>query len=457
MPNTARRGNKLVPGFMELSRKSTHAQLASYLQAKHELLAPLLPDDTSCHDLFEEVEIGGSIGEFMMVPSEMDAAVKRDLKRLGHQISAWLVEEKAQLKAQLKREKKDASRKAALERQKKKAKIFGEPPKPPTMAFEAAQAVASHAAAKRQEGARAQLLQNGWTGSFRTPSGSPPLHQQWFLEDRAAACKAMGCEYCGESYGVMKVYFPGAALEAFEEIKRATKTKVTGKGAAKVVTPMPYANWVLPTDGPALSWQEFFSFVGHIYNKSGAASVTLLLQNSAERIGEIGDQLAAELGQKYEVKIERECKNIAKVDKQMAEARDGKTKEQLAEQLQTLRATRDALIEKKIEEQEQLQRQYDAYKETKLIQEALAKAKKEKAANAHASLFTRTAPAGGATAADGAACIEALEKNAAAHKAAAELVARASSAVLTALGAAEESEAEDAMQVDELAADFEGF
>ena len=110
-----------------------------------------------------------------------------------------------------------------------------------------------------------RLLENGWTGSFRTPGAAAPAHQQWFLDDRDRACKAMGCKFISESFGVMKIHFPGAALEAFEEMKRATKSKTSGKGAVKVVTPMPYANWALPTNGAALSWQEFFGFVGHVY------------------------------------------------------------------------------------------------------------------------------------------------------------------------------------------------
>ena len=441
---------------MELSRKSSHAQLESYLQAKHELLAPLLPDDTSCDDLFNEVDGGGSIGEFF--DASDDAAVGRELKRLGHQVGAWLIEEKEQQKAKQKRDKRDAQRQAALERQKKKPKIFGEPPKPPTMDFEAAQVVASQAAAKRQEGARMRLLENGWTGSFRTPGAAAPAHQQWFLDDRDRACKAMGCKFISESFGVMKIHFPGAALEAFEEMKRATKSKTSGKGAVKVVTPMPYANWALPTNGAALSWQEFFGFVGHVYNQSGAAATALLMKNTAEKIGEIGEQRVTELGQKWEVKIERESKNVAKVDQQHAEASDGKLKEQLAAQLQSMRAARNAMIDKKLAEQEKIQREYDAYKETKLIQEALIKAKKEKANRDDESLFTRQRAAGGVSAADGAACLDAITQKSAADMASAELVARATCAVLTELGA---EQADDAMEVEaarvQRAADFAMF
>jgi hypothetical protein len=39
-------------------------------------------------------------------------------------------------------------------------------------------------------------------------------------------------EYKGLDFGMFRVYmyFPGAALEKFEEIKRATKRKISGSG-----------------------------------------------------------------------------------------------------------------------------------------------------------------------------------------------------------------------------------
>ena len=108
--------------------------------------------------------------------------------------------------------------------------------------------------------------------------------------------------------------------------------------------------------------------------------------------------------------IERESKKVAKVDQQLAEARDGKLKEQLAAQLQTVRATRDAMIDKKLAEQEKIQREFDGYKETKLIQEALKKAKNEKARGGMKELFSIKPAAGGASAADGASSLEAVNQ-----------------------------------------------
>ena len=43
-----------------LSRGSSSARLRSYLEANHELLAALLPPDTSCDDLFSEVEVAAN-------------------------------------------------------------------------------------------------------------------------------------------------------------------------------------------------------------------------------------------------------------------------------------------------------------------------------------------------------------------------------------------------------------
>ena len=64
---------------MELTRTSSKEQLAAYLQANHELLVALLPADTSCNDLFGEVEGGRPIGNFFNASE--DAASMRQLER----------------------------------------------------------------------------------------------------------------------------------------------------------------------------------------------------------------------------------------------------------------------------------------------------------------------------------------------------------------------------------------
>jgi len=281
----------------QLARTSSHAQLAEYLRKEHELLAALLPDDTSCDDLFSEVDTtNGSLAEFF--DHSDDPAVGRELKRLGHRVTAWLVDEKAQTKAMQKRDKREAERKARQERLAKKPKIFGEPPKPPTMALEEAQLVAAVAGKKRAESARERLLDKGWVGKFKVPGAAAPAHQKWFMDDPAAACNALGLEYRDTFFGQYHIYFPGAALLEFEKVKREVKKKESGKGKQKIVTPMPYINYSLPTaEGEqVLSWQEFFAFVGHAYNTSNAAAMTMILKNTPDKIEEMGDAIATEMG-----------------------------------------------------------------------------------------------------------------------------------------------------------------
>ena len=69
---------------MELQRTTTDKTLASYLQQHHEALAVLLPSDTTCNDLFCQVENGDSIGKFFSKPAEEAAeSVDREFLRLG--------------------------------------------------------------------------------------------------------------------------------------------------------------------------------------------------------------------------------------------------------------------------------------------------------------------------------------------------------------------------------------
>ena len=80
---------------MELTRASSKAQLAAYLQANHESLAALLPPDTTCMDLFGEVEAGRPIRQFF-IESDDAAAVGREFLRFTQKIElCWLPEDKA--------------------------------------------------------------------------------------------------------------------------------------------------------------------------------------------------------------------------------------------------------------------------------------------------------------------------------------------------------------------------
>ena len=186
----------------------------------------------------------------------------------------------------------------------------------------------------------------------------------------------------------------------------------------------------------------------------------MILKNTPAKIEEMGEKIVREMGTKYDIKIERQSKEIAKVDQRVAEAREQRVKAELEEQLRVLRATRDALIDERVREVEKMQRQYDGYKETKMIMEAQAKAKTEKADQGMAKHFARKAAAGEATFVDGAAALAAIVTGkSVADQAAAELTARAMAVVLTDLAQLQVWRAEDAMEVEraELAADFADF
>ena len=152
---------------MDLHRGNPNAALASYLQTHHETLAALLPKDTTCNDLFTQVEGGHSIKEFFKASE--DEAVRREFLRFTHEIQGWLKVEQAKGKAQAKRDQRDALLAASKERLKKRRKMDGPPPAPPTMAFEDAQTVAAHSAIKKAEAAREKLLKTGYTAKYRVP------------------------------------------------------------------------------------------------------------------------------------------------------------------------------------------------------------------------------------------------------------------------------------------------
>ena len=76
---------------------STHEQLVAHLERFHVSLAPLLPSDVSCDDLFGEVDAGRPI-KSQFNPSE-DSQIDREMLRFTRKIELWLVEEKAKGKA----------------------------------------------------------------------------------------------------------------------------------------------------------------------------------------------------------------------------------------------------------------------------------------------------------------------------------------------------------------------
>jgi len=91
---------------MDLHRKSTTEHLVAYITTHHESLVALLPPDTTCADLFGEVENQRPIASFFSASE--DAAVGRQLLRYTQMIGLWLVEERKKTKALQQRDKRDA-------------------------------------------------------------------------------------------------------------------------------------------------------------------------------------------------------------------------------------------------------------------------------------------------------------------------------------------------------------
>ena len=390
----------------DLSRTATKEQLATYLSKYHEPLVQLLPEDTSCDDIFGEVDAGRSINS-QFLPSE-DSHIHREVLRFTRKIEQWLKEEKALTKVKEKQAKRDAWHAAYKEKQAaKKPKL--EPPAPPVMAFSDAQIVAEHTANKKLESARERLLEQGYTGRFRVPGDNASPHQKFFKESPQAVCKQLGIEFVGEKFGMYIIYFPGTALEAFEKAKREVKSKESGKGKNKIVTPMPYRNYKLPTTGEVITWQDFFgTLIARAYKESDIAAFKIVTKHSSAEIEAMGKAKVREVQSKYEVKLERASTEIADCELKHEQAKDSAVKEALAKQLGSHRAARNALLAKQDEEITALELQYDGYKEMARTREKLIAEKNAKSQEAAAALFRRREAAGGATAEDGAAALAAV-------------------------------------------------
>ena len=73
-----------------LTRTSSHDELKVYLNDKHASLVPLLPEDTTANDLFQQVEDKQDIAEFF--EASTDSKVRRAFSRLVFDIKAFLKE-----------------------------------------------------------------------------------------------------------------------------------------------------------------------------------------------------------------------------------------------------------------------------------------------------------------------------------------------------------------------------
>ena len=105
----------------QLAPETTRDELAEYFAAHHAKLVSLLPEDTTCKDLFEAVNLKRPIARFFFAADD-DPAIGRELERLEMKLVGWANEAAARSK----------KRAAPLRKKKTKQKQAEEPPPPPT-------------------------------------------------------------------------------------------------------------------------------------------------------------------------------------------------------------------------------------------------------------------------------------------------------------------------------------
>eukprot|EP00966_Prymnesium_polylepis_P331290 7386848-Prymnesium_polylepis.1 len=128
---------------------------------------------------------------------------------------------------------------------------------------------------------------------------------------------------------------------------------------------MPYANYTLPVTGEIISWQEFFgTLVAKLYNESDLAEFKIVTKHSAAEIEKLGSDKVAELKAKFDIKLEKCSKEIARADLQQEKTEAGPVKEALRKQLETLRTTRSAILAQQTKEVTAVEQKYAAYHET---------------------------------------------------------------------------------------------
>ena len=254
---------------MDLDRKSTTEHLVAYITTHHESLVALLPPDTTCADLFGEVENQRPIASFFS--ASQDAAIGRQLLRFTQMIGLWLVDEKKKTKALQQRDKRDAqetARKSILKAKRPKL----DPPIVPFMAFEDAQLVAEHAQNKRDESMREALLQKGYTASLRVANPHiAPEHIKYFALPRPFASVirtiygrwpsgVRGYALSGDLQTVHSVW--GYACRAFW-LPNHTLTPTYSKSGANAYRDRcgTHDAWVLLTDASPISFLFSASFL----------------------------------------------------------------------------------------------------------------------------------------------------------------------------------------------------
>ena len=80
----------------QLAPETTREELAEYFAAHHAKLVSLLPEDTTCKDLFEAVNLKRPIARFFA--ADDDPAIGRELERLEMKLVGWANEAAARSK-----------------------------------------------------------------------------------------------------------------------------------------------------------------------------------------------------------------------------------------------------------------------------------------------------------------------------------------------------------------------
>jgi len=192
---------------MDLDRKSTTEHLVAYITTHHESLVALLPPDTTCADLFGEVENQRPIASFFS--ASQDAAIGRQLLRFTQMIGLWLVDEKKKTKALQQRDKRDAQETA------RKSILKLGPPIVPIMAFVDAQLVVEHAQNKRDESMREALLQKGYTASLRVANPHIAPEHRYQDTGRGMLPYALIWPFASVTYHLWKVAVRGTGVCSF--------------------------------------------------------------------------------------------------------------------------------------------------------------------------------------------------------------------------------------------------
>ena len=112
----------------QLAPETTREELAEYFAAHHATLVSLLPEDTTCKDLFEAVNLKRPIARFFA--ADDDPAIGRELERLEMKLVGWANEAAARSKkraAPLRKKRRSRSRPRSRRRLPRKASSSSEP------------------------------------------------------------------------------------------------------------------------------------------------------------------------------------------------------------------------------------------------------------------------------------------------------------------------------------------